>query len=175
VAGPLNCPYFAQHDNHGGDGWRECFTSSVAMLLAHIGKVRTDDDYNRIRRAFGDTTTSLTHIRAVRSLGLIPTFRTDFDRELLEASIRAGRPVAVGWLHRGTPEKPTGGGHWSVVIASSASHLLIHDPAGEPDLVNGGHIRGRSGRAVKCTWRNWGSRWQPEGPGHGYAFTVRSA
>jgi hypothetical protein len=175
MAGPINCPYQAQQDNRGGDGWRECFTSSVAMLLMHAGVVRSDDDYNQIRRRYGDTETSLTHVLAVRSLGLIPTFRTDFDRELLEASITAGRPVAVGWLHRGTPRQPTGGGHWSVVFASSASHILMHDPYGEPDLIRGGFLPGRSGRGVKCSWRNFGPRWEPEGPGHGYAFTVRPA
>ncbi len=33
-----------------------------------------------------------------------------------KTELRAGRPVAVGWLHRGGINAPSGGGHWSVVI-----------------------------------------------------------
>lgn len=174
MAGPIKVPYQAQHDNASGAGHRECFSSSVAMLLMTDGHVQDDNAYNRIRARFGDTTDPQSHLRAVRSLGLSPDFKTDWDRAMVEQSIKAGRPVAVGWLHRGTLPHPNGFGHWSVIIASSSTHLLLHDPAGEPDLVVGGHISGRSGAAVKCSWRNFLPRWCVEGPSTGYAFTIRS-
>jgi hypothetical protein len=169
----LTVPYQSQYDNNSGTGWRECFSSSVAMLLMYRKIVADDDAYNSIRRKFGDTTESRSHLMAVASLRLFGDYTKRADRSLIEQEITAGRPVAVGWLHRGTPARPQGGGHWSVIVGTRGSFLWMHDPAGEPDLVNGGHIPGTSGRAVKCTWRNFGPRWCVEGPATGWAFTVR--
>lgn len=169
----LAVPYQFQRDNNGGNGWRECFSSSVAMLCMFHGRIRSDDAYIQIRKRFGDTTDASAHIKAVKQLGLIPTFSQTWGRPILEASLRQGVPVAVGWLHHGPPSRPTGGGHWSVVVASNGDHLNMHDPYGEPDLINGGHITSRTGRGVRCSWRNWGPRWMVEGPGSGWVFTVR--
>lgn len=169
----LAVPYQFQRDNAGGNGWRECFSSSVAMLCMFHGRIRSDDAYISLRRPHGDTTDASAHLRTVRGLGLLPTFSQTWGRPTLEASIRAGVPVAVGWLHHGTAAKPTGGGHWSVVIGTNARGPIMHDPYGEPDLVNGGHIIHRTGRAVQCSWQNWLPRWTVEGPGSGWVFTVR--
>jgi hypothetical protein len=53
---PLIVPYFSQRDNASGQGSRECFSSSCAMVAAYYGKVKSDDEYNVIRARFGDTT-----------------------------------------------------------------------------------------------------------------------
>lgn len=169
----LTVPYFSQYDNASGYGWRECFSSSVAMLLAYRKAVESDDAYNIIRSKFGDTIESRSHLIAVTSLNLFPEYLKNADRSLIEQEIGTGRPIAVGWLHRGTPAAPSGGGHWSVIVGSRDSFLWMHDPAGEPDLVNGGHIPGTSGRAVKCTWKNFLPRWSVAGPADGWAFKVR--
>lgn len=169
----LSVPYQFQRDNIGGNGHRECFSSAVAMLCIRLGVVRTDDSYITVRKRHGDTTDAQAHIRAVRDLGLLPSFSQVWGRGTLESSLRAGVPVAVGWLHHGHSSRPTGGGHWSVIIDSTPTHVVMHDPYGEPDVLNGGHLPNRSGRAVRCTWRNWGPRWLVEGPASGWAFTVR--
>lgn len=168
----LPVPYFPQLDNASGRGWRECFLSSCAMLAAFWGQTATDDAYARTLRRFGDTTDPLAQLAALRALGLDAVFRVDGTPALLEAEIRARRPVAVGWLHHGHTTAPAGGGHWSVVVGFDQTRFRIHDPYGEPDVVNGGHLPGRSGEGVWVSRRNWLPRWQPNGEG-GWAMTVR--
>ena len=48
--------------------------------------------------------------------------------------------------------------------------LLMHDPNGEADLVQGGYCSttGERGRAQRYSSRNWGPRWMVEGPGRGW-------
>ena len=94
-------PYFKQLDNKTGTGYRECFSSAAAMVAAFYKKVRTDDEYNKIRAKFGDTTSVEAQLAALRSLGLEAEFRKDGDADMVELEIEAGRPVLVGWLHAG--------------------------------------------------------------------------
>lgn len=160
----LSVPYFSQHDN-GPQGWRECASSSAAMVAAFWGKVDTDDAYNLVREKFGDTTEVSAQVQALRSLGLDARFRTDGTPALLEQEIRAGRPVMVGWLHRGPVSAPTGGGHWSVVIGFDTLSWTHHDPNGEADMVNGGYVNRTNGRKIRYSRRNWERRWRPDGGG----------
>jgi len=90
-------PYFKQLDNKTGTGYRECFSSAAAMVAAYYKKVRTDDEYNKIRAKFGDTTSVEAQLAALRSLGLQAEFRQDGDADLVELEIENGRPSA-GWL-----------------------------------------------------------------------------
>ena len=94
-------PYFRQLDNETGTGYRECFSSAAAMVAAFYKKVRTDDEYNKIRAKYGDTTSVEAQLAALRSLGLEAEFRKDGDADMVELEIEAGRPVLVGWLHAG--------------------------------------------------------------------------
>lgn len=167
----LSCPFESQHDNRSGTGWRECFSSSAAMLARHWGAVPGDDAYNLIRRRFGDTTSAAAQVRTLRALGLQSHFWTNGRRQDLEHEIRGGRPVAVGWLQRGSISNPSGG-HWSVIVGLDGSHFRMHDPAGEPLLMSGGHIRGSNGRAVRCSWLNFLPRWEVEGPRTGWYLTA---
>ena len=69
-------PYFRQLDNKTGTGYRECFSSSAAaMVAAYYKKVRTDDEYNKIRAKYGETTSVEAQLAALRSLGLEAEFR----------------------------------------------------------------------------------------------------
>ena len=77
-------PYFRQLDNKTGTGYRECFSSAAAMVAAYYKKVRTDDEYNKIRAKFGDTTSVEAQLAALRSLGLQAEFRKDGDADLVE-------------------------------------------------------------------------------------------
>lgn len=169
-------PYFSQVDNASGTGWRECFSSSCAMIAAYYGKVRSDDEYNRVRAAFGDTTSTAAQVAALRKLGLKPVFRTDGTTGLLKAELRAGRPVAVGWLHKGPARHPQGGGHWSVIIGFDETHWVVNDPYGEAALVSGGYLSvgGQSGAGLRYSYANFNPRWMVEGSGSGWCVTVRA-
>jgi hypothetical protein len=142
----LQVPYFSQLDNQSGAGYRECFSSSCAMLAAFWGKVKTDDEYCAIRARYGDTTEGTAQIKALASLGLRSTFITNGSFPTLVNEINQGRPVAVGWLHKGPVTAPTGGGHWTVVIGHTPKAFIMNDPNGEADLVNGGYVNHAGGR-----------------------------
>ena len=170
----LKVPYEYQNDNASGTGYRECFSSSCAMLAKFYGKVKSDDAYNAIRAKYGDTTDSQAQVQALRSLGLQARFQTNCSPGLLETELRAGRPVAVGWLHHGPYNAPTGGGHWSVVIGfTDAGHWIVNDPNGEADLINGGYTANRNGAAIKYSQPRFNRRWEADGSGTGWALLVR--
>jgi len=161
----LPVPYFTQHDNASGQGARECASSSAAMVAAFWGSVATDDAYNQVRAQFGDTTNIEAQVQALRKLGLDARFRSDATPATLEAELRAGRPVMVGWLHHGQASAPSGGGHWSVVIGCTPTHWIHNDPNGEADLVRGGYVNSTGGKAVRYSHKNWNPRWMPDGKG----------
>lgn len=171
-AAPLKVQWFSQLDNSSGTGYRECFSSSCAMLAAFHGRVAGDDEYNRVRARYGDTTDAQAQLAALRSLGLRADFRTDGTRDILAAEVGAGRPVAVGWLHKGPASAPSGGGHWSVVIGTSPEGVTMNDPNGEADLVNGGYTANRNGARLLYSWRNWEPRWRAGGEG-GWMLTCK--
>ena len=52
--------------------------------------------------------------------------------------------------------------------------VLMHDPNGEADLVNGGYVRTAigSGQAQRYSERNWGRRWMVEGAGSGWWIEI---
>ena len=170
----LVVPYFYQLDNKSGQGNRECFSSSCAMVAAFYGKVKTDDEYNLIRQKFGDTTDSSAQLKTLQSLGLKAKFVTNGNLTLLENEIRNNRPVACGWLHHGTAVKPTGGGHWGVVCGFTPTHLVLHDPFGEGNMVSGGYVSNAStaGKNIQYTKKNWLPRWEVDGRNTGWAILV---
>ncbi len=173
----LAVAYEAQNDNSSGTGYRECFSSSCAMVARFYGKVASDDAYNKIRARYGDTTDAQAQIKALRSLGLEASLRTNCDAAVLETELAAGRPVPVGWLHKGAAGAPTGGGHWSVVVGHTPDAFIHHDPNGEADLVRGGYVstKGTAGKGIAYSRKNWLRRWEADGAGTGWALIVRPA
>ena len=171
----LKVPYEYQNDNASGTGYRECFSSSCAMIAKYYGKVKSDDEYNKIRAKYGDTTDAQAQVLALRSLGLTNSrFVTNCAPGLLESELRAGRPVAVGWLHKGPYNAPTGGGHWSVIIGfTDADHWIVNDPNGEADLINGGYVNHTKGAGVKYSKPRFNRRWEVDGAGTGWALLVK--
>lgn len=170
----LTVPYFSQLDNASGQGRRECFSSSCAMVAAYHGKLTGGDDaYNRLRAQYGDTTNAQAQIAALRKLGLDARLVTNCAPGLLETELRAGRPVAVGWLHRGPISAPTGGGHWSVVIGFDPDDWIHHDPNGEADMVRGGYLNHSGGKEVHYSRKNWNRRWEADGPATGWAMLIK--
>jgi GH24 family phage-related lysozyme (muramidase) len=168
----LNVPYEAQNDNASGTGYRECFSSSAAMVARYYGKIANDDAYNKFRAKYGDTTSSTAHVNALKALGLKARFITNCTSALLDAELDAGRPVMVGWLHKGPVTAPTGGGHWSVVIGRTPTAYIHNDPNGEANLTKGGYINTTKGKAIAYSRRAWLPRWLVDGPSNGWALLV---
>jgi hypothetical protein len=169
----LKVPYEYQNDNASGSGWRECMSSSCAMIARFYGKVSSDDAYNVIRKRYGDTTVQSAHVQALRSLGLEARFISNGTEKLLEDELLAGRPVAVGWLHHGPVTSPTGGGHWSVAIGFTSTAIIMNDPNGEADVFRGGYTNHSNGKGIAYSRKHWLPRWLPEGPACGWAILVR--
>jgi GH24 family phage-related lysozyme (muramidase) len=165
-----------QNNNLSGTGYRECFSSSCAMVARFFGKVANDDAYNAIRARYGDTTDAQAQIQALRSIGLEARLVTNAAPGLLETELRAGRPIAVGWLHKGPISAPTGGGHWSVISGfESDKYWIVNDPNGEADLVNGGYLNNSNGAGLHYSYQNFNRRWMPDGASSGWALLVRPA
>jgi hypothetical protein len=109
----------------------------------------------------------------LRSIGLKPSFKQNASRADLEAEIKAGRPVAVGWLHKGPFSKPSGGGHWSVVVGQDKGVTIHHDPFGTCDLVKGDYKSANGGKFIRYSDAHWMPRWCVASPNDGWAMFVK--
>jgi len=166
----LDVSYQSQNDNKSGTGYRECFSSTCAMIAMYHERVFNDDEYNSVRTRFGDSTDPMAQESTLRYLGLNPTFVTDCCVDTLKYSIDGGNPVGVGWLHKGPSYAPTGFGHWSLVIGYTDSGVIMHDPNGDPDLKNGGYLPSLDGEALHFSYKNWRPRWEFPNSGDGWAM-----
>jgi GH24 family phage-related lysozyme (muramidase) len=172
---PLQVPWYAQMDSADrSQAARMCFSSSCAMLLQYL-KPGTltggngDDQYLAKVRQFGDTTDAQAQVRALSSFGVQARFTTMAGWGDIERQINAGIPVPCGFLHRGPVTAPGGGGHWLIVVGFTQTHLIVHDPFGEADLVNGTTLGGVA-RFMRYSRQNFGPRWMVEKPGTGWAI-----
>lgn len=170
---PLAVPYQSQNDNASGTGYRECFSSSCAMVAMYYGKIENDDAYNLVRQKYGDSTDAQAQVRALRSLGLEANFISNGSTSDIKAAIDAGRPVPVGWLHHGSSSAPTGGGHYSVVIGYTDKAWVMNDPNGEASLSAGGYTNNTDGSNQSYSFKNFNPRWIVEGEGSGWYMDIR--
>ena len=172
-------PYYNQLDNMTGYGYRECFDAASSMIVAFHHRVKSQDAYRQVRLKFGDTTEVHAQISALRSLGLNAEFRRDSRVEDIEIEIDAGRPVMVGWLHKGdiTKGNPAvcdqeGCGHWSVIVGYDKDNFIAMDPMGKPDMDHGGHDITKSGELIRMSRPAFYQRWSIEGEASGWAVFV---
>tara|TARA_R110002033_G_scaffold129848_2_gene170510 strand:- start:78 stop:797 length:720 start_codon:yes stop_codon:yes gene_type:complete len=172
-------PYYNQLDSLTGYGYRECFDSAAAMVVAFHHGVKSQDAYRQVRRKFGDTTEVHAQVSALRSLGLDAEFRKNVRVEDIEIEIDAGRPLMVGWLHRGdfTKGKPAvcdtnGCGHWSVIIGYDKDDFIAMDPMGKPNMEHGGHDTTKSGELIRMSRPAFYQRFLIEGEASGWAIFV---
>jgi hypothetical protein len=136
--------------------------------------VNGDDSYLKVVNRYGDTTFSVSQIQALASYGVDASYTVNAIKQYILNEIDAGFPVGVAILHNGPTSNPSGG-HWMLAVGFDADHIIVHDPYGEADMVNGGYVRvGPYGKYMKYTWANWLKRWSPEGVGHGYMMTFRN-
>ena len=173
---PLPVPWFSQRDSRTDQALRMCFSSSCAMLLEFL-KPSTlqgpngDDLYLARVRQFGDTTDANAQVEALASYGVKARFSQQANFSTLEQQIAAGMPVPCGYLHRGPVSSPAGSGHWLIVVGITPTHVIVHDPFGEADLVNGTTLGGIA-RFCRYSRRNFARRWMVEGDGTGWAVVV---
>ena len=175
---PLQVPWYGQLDSADrSQAARMCFSSSCAMLLQYL-KPHTlqgangDDQYLKRVQQYGDTTDPAAQIQALLSYGIQATFTKAAGWSTLEQQINAGIPVPCGFLHRGPVSAPSGGGHWLIVVGYDRDHLVVHDPFGEADLVNGATLGGVA-RFARYSRRNFGPRWMVEGNNTGWAVIAK--
>jgi hypothetical protein len=174
---PLRVPYFSQRDSQTEHALRMCFSSSCAMLLEALrpGSLQGpngDDAYlGRVLR-YGDTTDATAQIKALASFGVTATLTKAADWKTIEAQIDRGIPVPIGILHKGLVSAPTGGGHWICAIGYDADAIIVHDPFGELDLLNGGYVNNWGAR-LRYSRQNLARRWMVEGPGSGWAIIAQ--
>jgi hypothetical protein len=134
-----------------------------------------DDDYLRTVLKYGDTTEYTAHLKACKDYGVTATFYKNGTKQALLNELKNGFPTATGILHRGHASRPTGGGHWMLLIGDEGGKGVFHDPYGEMDNVNGGYVKiGSGGQGVKYSWVNWLKRWEVEGARTGWFMTFRS-
>ena len=169
----LKVPYQSQLDNISGTGYRECFSSSCAMVAMYYGKVANDDAYNLIRQKYGDSTDAAAQVAALKELGLETKFVTNGTTEDVRRLLEKGQPVPVGWLHKGPVGAPTGGGHWSVIIGYKTGTWIVNDPNGEASLVHGGYTDNENGHNLQYSYKNFNPRWIVGGEGDGWYLDVK--
>jgi predicted chitinase len=163
------------------DGQRRSRTSSADVFqlqLRHAAAVpearhaltgpNGDDQYLARVQTYGDTTDATAQVRALASFGIKARFVQSAGWADIEQQIATGIPVPCGFLHRGPVTAPGGGGHWLIVVGFTPTHLIVHDPFGEADLVNGTTLGGAA-RFARYSYKNFGPRWMVEGPGTGWA------
>jgi GH24 family phage-related lysozyme (muramidase) len=174
--GPLKVPYFSQRDSQvNGQATRMCFSSSCAMLVAYLrpgalsSGSNSDDQYLKRVLEYGDTTSYVAQLQALKSFGIEARFRQDCDWEDLERQIARGVPVPCGFLHHGPLGALTGGGHWLTVIGVTPDAAIVHDPWGELEVVPG-YYNGSNGAGLAYSRKNWRPRWCVEGPKTGWAI-----
>ena len=173
---PLPVPWFAQLDSATDQARRMCFSSSCAMLLAFLKPgvltgTNGDDQYRARVHQFGDTIDPAAQIKALASYSITARYSKQASFSTLERQIAAGIPVPCGYLHRDPVSSPAGGGHWLIAVGITPTNLIVHDPLGEADLVNGTTLGGIA-RFCRYSRRNFAKRWMVEGDGTGWAVVV---
>lgn len=179
----LMVPYFSQLDSSTDQAYRMCFSSSCAMAVAALkpGSLPGgDDQYLALVNQFGDTTDAGAQIQAMESLGIKARFSPRCDFSTLEEQINRGFPVPCGFVHKGPVESPSGGGHWLCVVGYTPKSMVVNDPYGDLDLLDG--VYGdRNGCGLHYSRKNFGRRWMVDetnnnafAPGHGWAILVEA-
>jgi hypothetical protein len=164
----IKAPYFCQLQMDDGQGWRDCFSSTCAMIAAWKGKVSDENTYNHIRQKHGDSTVPGSQTAALAELGLQAHYATNGTKAKLIELLDKGIPVGTGILQHGQVSSPNGGGHWLLIVGYDADGVIALDPYGELDVSNGTWAQqGSGGDHVHYSWRNWLPRWEVAG-GDGY-------
>lgn len=136
----LNVPYFSQLNNEQtffGPGWRQCNTTSNAMLADYLlkgeltqkakqkGLLEPESIYMRLVKKYGDTIDHAAQTKALAELGIESYFSYTLSAKDVLGSLKAGIPVVVGFAYKGS-------GHICVIVGYSPEKKVwfVHDPYG---------------------------------------------
>lgn len=167
----LKVPYYSQRDNKE-DWMRTCSTSTHAMILNFLkpGSVASDDEYfQKYVQPFGDTTDWRVHTEALRKFGIESEVRQNLDFGDLTRSLELGYPVAIGVLHKGMIEAPTGGHVLAIIGMDQLKGIFYaNDPWG-----NGFSYSDHNGKEVKYPIQpSLERRWLVEGSNSGWGRII---
>lgn len=177
----LNVPYYTQLDSVTNHATRMCFSSSCAMSAEFLrpgclgGGRNADDVYMRqYVFKYGDTTNPTAQVRALKDLRISAVFRQNLTRSDIIDQLRKGIPVPVGYLHKGPVGRPSGGGHWCVIVGvdMDKQQYVVNDPWGEADLIGGGFVGSQNGSKTRYSFRNFEPRWMVEGDKTGWGLIL---
>ena len=173
----LKVPYFAQNDSDTDEGFRMCFSSACAMALDYLCpgvlKGHKDDFYLERVNEYGDSTDPYAQLYALESFGLDSEFRQDLVLSDIKDQLHKGYPVPIGILHEGPSSGPIGEGHWVTVVGFDEDYLIVNDPNGELDVLNGGYLNHTNGNHQHYSYQNLLPRWSVEGEGSGWGIIVK--
>ena len=173
----LSVRYFTQRDN-AGQAHRTCNTASCWMGAVYMHpelweKCNKDKNgdlnyYLPVVEQYGDTTDHTAQTRALSALGVKSEWHTTLTTADVKKEIDQQRPVVLGVLHKGHSSCPGGGGHMILAVGYDDKGLIIHDPYGEMDLVNGNYPGSTDGAYVHYSYKNLQPRFEVDGPGTGW-------
>jgi len=179
----LQVPYYSQLDSSTDQAHRMCFSSSCAMLVSALKPGALpggDDQYLGIVNLFGDTTDAGAQVQALEKLGIVARLKKDADFATIEEQINKAYPVPCGFIHKGPVDSPQGNGHWLCVIGYTPKSVVVNDPNGDLDLIQGVY-GARNGASLHYSRKNFGRRWMVDAdrgyayaPGNGWAIIVES-
>lgn len=179
----LQVPYYSQLDSSTDQAHRMCFSSSCAMLVSALKPGALpggDDQYLGIVNLFGDTTDAAAQVQALEKLGIVARLKQDADFTTIEEQINKAYPVPCGFIHKGPVDSPQGSGHWLCVIGYTPKSVVVNDPNGDLDLIQGVY-GARNGASLHYSRKNFGRRWMVDAdrgyafaPGNGWAIIVES-
>jgi hypothetical protein len=162
--GILDVPFFPQTDNYR-DANRTCNSSSCAMVLEYfkpgtLKGAKGDDAYVQKVFAIGDTTDHAVQTKVLASYGIKSQFRYNLTFNDLDRELAAGRPVVIGFYHRGPLSSPTGG-HMCVVTGKKGEDYVVNDPYGSLNDGYTGPVANGKGAVYKRS--ELARRWCPKG------------
>ena len=168
----LSVVYMSQRDNYR-DAARTCFSSSCAMLLKYLkpNSIKDDNNYLMAVFSYGDSTDSNAQLKALAKFGVNAKFSKSGSRDIIKKQIDNNKPVPAGFLHHGTPEAPTGGGHWLCIIGYDEAGYWVNDPWGECNLLTGTYSN-PNGSKLHYSYKNFEPRWLVEGSTSGWCILV---
>jgi len=145
---------------------RTCFSTSCAMLQeankpGTLQGANCDDQNLAVVHRYGVTTDANTQLQALAHYGVSARLVQTGDFEMIEEQIARGIPVPCGYIHRSPDDRPTGTGHWLIVIGYTPSHVVGNDPWGELDLLSGATLNA-NGMGLRFSRQNFGKRWMVE-------------
>lgn len=174
--------YFSQRDN-ASQADRTCNTTSCWMGAVYTNpelwdKCNKDENsdlkyYLPIVEKYGDTTDHGAQTKALAQLGIKSEWHTTLTLEDVKKELDQEQPVVLGVLHRGSATRPVGNGHMIVAVGYDETGIIIHDPNGEMDLVNGGYPGSTNGAYVHYSYKNLRPRFEVDGPGTGWGRLYR--